>query len=142
MYRADSREDRSILVAAFNGKVFGLDRASGVPRWAVNVEEHGGEVELAVDADVVVACTHTRLTFIRYATGEILRLVELVGEYPSRPLMLIDGGQILIARHGEVSCYALSGDALWLQPFTGHGFGSVALGLPGQVRQADDTGAK
>jgi len=56
--------------------------------------------------------------------------------------MMIDGGQIFIARNGEVACYTLAGDAVWVQSFQGMGFGSVALGVPGAVRQADDTGSQ
>ena len=43
---------------------------------------------------------------------------------------------------GEVACYATNGDAVWLQKFEGMGFGSVTLGLPGNVRQGDDVGSK
>jgi outer membrane protein assembly factor BamB len=142
MYRTPATENRSILVTAFSGKIFGLDRVSGAQRWAFEFDAHAGEVELAIESGVVVACNFNKLAFIDYATGAVLRIVNLVGEYPRRPTMLVDQGQILIARNGEVACYALSGDALWLQPFTGKGFGTIALGLPGNIRQADDAGSK
>ena len=140
MYRASSSEDRSILVSAFNGKVFGLDRATGQPRWSINLHAHGGEVELAVQDGMVVACTPSLLTFIRYDNGQVVKQVPLVGAYPRRPIMMIDGRQIFVARNGEVACYTLGGDPLWVQPFDGMGMGSVALGFPGAVRQADDSG--
>lgn len=130
------------MVAAFGGKVFGVDRATGAVRWRVVVEEYGAEVEIAIEAGVVVACSSSMLTFVRYATGQVLRQVKLVGEYPRRPIMLVDQGQVLVARNGEVACYSLTGDPLWQQPFDRQGLGSVALGLPGLVRQADENGTR
>lgn len=141
MYRASSAEDRSILVSAFSGKVFGLDRVTGQQRWSVNLQD-AGEVELAVRDGMVVACTWRVLSFIRYDNGHLVKRVALIGEHPRRPIMMIDGGQIFIARNGEVACYTLAGDPVWAQPFTGMGVGSVSLGFPGAVRQADDAGMK
>ncbi len=129
-------------MAAFGGKVFGVDRATGAVRWGAVIEDYGGEVELAIESGVVVACTRKKLTFLRYATGEVLRQVELLGDYPRRPTMLLDQGQILVGRNGELACYSLAGDPVWQQPFQRQGLGSMAIGLPGQVRQADDAGTK
>ncbi len=141
MYRASSAEDRSVLVTAFGGKIFGIDRATGAPRWSHQLDGQG-ELELLVDGGMVIAVSHTRLTFLRYDNGQVVKQVPLLGTYASRPIMMVDGGQIFIARNGELACYTLAGDPVWIQPFTGHGFGNMALALPGNARQADDTGAK
>lgn len=106
------------------------------------VESHGGEVEIAIEGGVIVACTRSVLTFIRYDDGQVMNSVALVGAHPRQPIMVIDGGQIFVARNGEVACYTLAGDPVWVQPFGGMGFGSVALGFPGVLRQADDAGSK
>lgn len=142
MYRTSSDADRSILVSAFSGKIFGLSRATGEAAWSAEIEPYGGEVELAIEGGVVIACTRQRLAFFDYLTGRTIAIVPLVGEHSRRPTMVVDGGQILVGRNGEVACYATNGDAIWLQKFEGMGFGSVALGVPGNVRQADDAGAK
>jgi outer membrane protein assembly factor BamB len=136
MYRDSSEEDRSILVAAFNGKVFGIDRATGQVRWKFTGLTHG-VIELAVGLGVVVACGMQELAFIEMASGRSLRMVHLVGEYASRPIMLIDGPHIFVARGGEIGCYTTGGDWLWSQPFTGEGLGRMSLALPGNARQAD-----
>lgn len=142
MYRTSAAANRSILVSAFSGKVFGLDRATGAIAWSAEIESYGGEVELAIDGDVVIACSRDRLALFDYLTGRSIAYVRLVGEHARRPTMVVDQGQILVARNGEIACYATNGEAVWLQKFEGMGFGSVALGLPGNVRQADDVGAK
>jgi hypothetical protein len=136
MYRNSAEEDRSILVAAFSGKVFGIDRATGQVRWKFTGLTHG-VIELAVGLGVVVACGIKELVFIELASGRSLRRVDLVGEYAGRPIMLIDGPHIFVARGGEVGCYTTVGDCLWSQPFTGEGLGHMSLALPGNARQAD-----
>ncbi len=136
MYQQTADEDRSILVTAFNGKVFGVDRATGQVRWKFPGPKHG-EIELAVGSGVVVACAAKQLAFIEYATGRPLRVVDLVGEFPTRTVMLIDGPHIFAARAGEISCYSTGGDWLWTQPLKGEGLGDMSLALPGNARQAD-----
>lgn len=56
--------------------------------------------------------------------------------------MLVDGGHVYVARGGEVTCFTTQGQVVWFNPFKGKGTGSIALGLPGNVRQADDIGSK
>jgi len=142
MYRQNEAEDRSILVTAFGGKIFGLERSSGKVVWSAELQTSGGEVEIVIEAGVVVACTYQRLALFDYRTGRALAYVALVGEYAGRPTMVVDQGQVFIARNGEIACYTMAGQPVWLQPFKGMGLGSVALGLPGNVRQADDVGSK
>lgn len=142
MYRSSAQPDRSILISAFGGKVFGLHRDTGTIAWSVEVEVGGGEVELAIEGDVVIACSRRRLALLAYLTGKLITYVALVGEHERRPTMIVDQGQIIVARNGEVACYSIAGKRLWLQPFEGMGFGSVALGFPGNLRQADDIGQR
>lgn len=142
MYRDNAAPDRSILIAAFNGNIYGIDRTTGRFVWSGQIEDRGGYVEIAIESGMVIACTRTRLAILDYRTGAAIAAVPLVGEYASRPTMVVDQGQILIARNGEVTCYAMNGQPLWFQPFEGLGAGGLALGLPGNVRQADDAGPR
>jgi outer membrane protein assembly factor BamB len=135
MYRSDASPDRTLLVAAFGCLVFGLERSSGAVRWEVKLE--GAEVEIAIADGVVIAATQTHLAFIDYATGALHKSVGLQGGWVGRPTMLVDAGHIYVGRNGEVSCYTLRGENIWLEPFKGKGAAAVALGLPGNVRQAD-----
>lgn len=141
MYRSDAAPFDGILVTAFRGRVFGINRTNGAIVWA---HETGGqsEIEIAIIDSTVIAVESRSLTFLDYATGRVYKQVALAGEYPWRPVMLIDKGHIYIARSGELTCYSASGDTLWHQPFTGQGFGELALALPGQARQADSRGNK
>ena len=142
MYRTSQGEDATLLVTAFASKLFAVDRASGAIVWKTPLEEGRREVEIAVGGGLVVAATHTKLAFVEYATGKLVKRVERAGEYRGRATMLIDGPHIYVGGSGELACYSLGGELLWLQPFTGEGIGSMALGLPGIVRQADDVGSK
>ncbi|AKV00144.1 hypothetical protein AKJ09_06807 [Labilithrix luteola] len=51
--------------------------------------------------------------------------------------MLFDQGQLIVSALGSVACLTLPGELVWQQPFSGEGYGAVAAGFPGNVRQAD-----
>lgn len=143
MYRQDAAPDRSILVTAFSGQLFGIDRASGEIRWAVGANTFGyGVLEIAFEGGVVIVASRTQLGFVDYLTGQVHAVVDIEGDHPRRPTMIVDNGQVLIARDGEVTCFTTRGDRVWYQPFKGKGIGVTAIGLPGNVRQADDVGSK
>ena len=86
--------------------------------------------------------TAAAYAYLSGSMHEVIKRVALVGANPRRPIMVIDAGQIFVARNGEVACYTPAGDPVWVQPFSGMGMGSVALGLPGVLRQADDSGSR
>jgi outer membrane protein assembly factor BamB len=138
MYREHSETDRDLLIAAFGGKLFALERATGRVRWEVILTPPCNVVDLHIGRTIVLAVTGRHLTFVDYATGAVRRVVEQAGEHlTNRPSVLIDGAQIFIGSNGEVCCYTQDGDLVWVQPFAGKGFGGVALGFPDNVRQVD-----
>lgn len=147
MYRSDGNLDRTLLVTAFRGKVFAVDRATGEQRW--RYEMGFGTIELGfaiLDGQtVVIAASSTHLGIVRYDTGAELRLVDRdkhergIG---SRSVLLVDGSQLFLSGSGSVACYTLTGEFVWEQYFRGEGEGVVAIGLPGNVRQADDKGSR
>jgi outer membrane protein assembly factor BamB len=139
-YREDGREDRSILVAAFSGSLFGLDPATGTVRWQHAVGD--GTVELQFRAGRVFACTTQTLYCFEYPSGVLLGRVPIPDQYGGRATMVIEGDRIFIGTSGELSCFDLAGKVLWTQPFQGRGFGSMAIGFPDNVRQADDLGTR
>lgn len=143
MYRAEAGPDRSILITAFNNKVFGIDRTTGNILWLTELGRgYGPTVEIAIIDHVVVAVCGESLAFIDYRSGGTLKEVKLAGDPANRPTMLIDGQHVYIATHGELGCYTPAGDLVWFQPFKGHGYGNIALGLPGNIRQADSIGSR
>jgi outer membrane protein assembly factor BamB len=135
-------QDRTVLVVAFRGWVFGLERATGQVRWETLLEDLSceAETEIWIGDDVVIAASVNRLSFIAYATGQLYASVPLAGSYLGRPTMLVDEGHVYIGGSGQLACYTMGGQLAWLEPFKGKGGGSVALGLPGNTRQADDAG--
>ena len=143
MYRDPPETNRDLLITAFGGKVFALERTHGAVRWHLVLEDNAFVIDLHIGATVVLAVTISLLVFIDYATGSVHRKVEQAGKHrAARPQVLIDGQHLFVARNGEVVCYTLGGDHLWTQPFIGQGYGEVALGFPGNVRQADDRGSR
>jgi outer membrane protein assembly factor BamB len=146
MYREAASEDRSILVVGVNGRVVGLELATGACRWVVDLSEvatRNEDVELAIHDGTVLACTSRgeQLVCIDYRTGAVLGRAPLPGK--GRPTMLVDSGRILVGRNGRVQCFDMRGQPLWDQRLEqGLIVGGVALGLPGNVRQSDDTGSR
>jgi putative pyrroloquinoline-quinone binding quinoprotein len=131
-----------LLVVAFAEKVFGIDRETGEIRWRVLIDALPRKtVELAVDDDVVIAVSGSALAFIDYATGDVRKhVLRKDVAKTARPVMLLDERHLYIGGTGELACYTRSGDLVWEQPFKDQGFGEIALGIPGRVRQADETG--
>lgn len=144
MYREDASPDRSLLVAAFRGKVFAVDRTTGEQRWKVELSSWSASaVELAIGGDMVLAVSVTQIAFIEYRTGKVVKNVERKERgIGGRPVVVIDGGQLFVGGDGSVACYTLNGEFVWEQYFSGEGTGELALGVPGNVRQADDRGSK
>ena len=140
-YRDSSAPDRSLLVIGLNGRVIGIDRNTGARRFEHDI---GGrsEVELAILDNRIFATTGRPLYCFEYPTGKLLGTAAIPGSYTGRPTMLIDGRHLILATRGEVACFDDQGHLLWFDPLPGRGVGSVALGFPNNVRQADDIGSE
>lgn len=136
MYRDNAGTDRSLLVAAFGGQVYGIERSSGDTRWEFEIDD-GGHVEIYVEGGIVIAATQSRIVFLRYDTGEEIRGGDLPGDPQGRPTMIVDDENVYVARDGEIVCYGLGGKAKWRRAFSGRQTSSVALGFPGFTRQSD-----
>lgn len=142
MYREPAETDRDLLITAFHGRVLALERATGHVRWEV-VLAQGGHVDLHVGHTTVLTATAQNLVFLDYATGAVRRVIELTTDSVARrPVVLVDGERLFVGYAGELRCYTQDGELVWTRPFTGSGFSALALGFPGNVRQADDFGMK
>ncbi len=139
-------EQSPVLVAAFKGHVVGVDRRSGEIRWKVRAvsadtpDMAADTMEIAVHGDRVFAAGRrsNALVCIAYPGGEEIGRAELSIPGVGRPTMLIDGGQLFVGREGHVECFTLDGQPLWTQLFDGLNGNAVALGFPGNIRQADE----
>jgi outer membrane protein assembly factor BamB len=141
-YRDDAREDRSILVVAFGGNVFGIDPVSGAIEWERKLDSMYRDVEIQIAHGRVFAATATALHAFDYPSGKPLGVVKIPDQYKGRPTMVLERDRIYIGSAGEVTCFSLEGTVLWMQGFEGKGMGGVALGFPGNVRQADAIGSR
>jgi hypothetical protein len=135
MYR-EHAAGAPLWIVAFNGKVFGIERATGLIRWRAALQK--GPVELMIDQDLVVAVDYGTIALIDYMSGTVRKLIQR-GDVAKamRAVILVDGPHLLIGGTGEIACYTRDGEFLWDQGFTGEGYGSVSIGVPGRVRQAD-----
>jgi outer membrane protein assembly factor BamB len=127
-----------VLVATIGSKVFGLDRATGRVLWEHALNAYGVACALVVQDDVVYAASMKDLACLDYRTGRVLWSSALAAS--GRVTLLVDGAQLFVGCGGEVECFSLGGKRLWHNPFKGKGLANVALGVPGQVAQADDAG--
>jgi outer membrane protein assembly factor BamB len=118
-----------------------MDRFTGEHRFE-HALDRLGEVELAVLGDRIYATTGKTLYCFEYPTGVLLGTAAIPGKYPGRPTLLLDNGLVIVATRGEVSCFDDKGQLLWFDPLPDRGVGSVALGFPDNVRQADDQGSR
>jgi hypothetical protein len=144
-YRANAaplEPDRSILVVALSGNVYGIDRASGEVRWSNDLRGGGiAEVFLAIGYGVVVVSAFgSRLFCLDYLTGQTRW--EHTTKTTGRATILLEPDQIVCAKGGYVDCFGPDGRLLWQQPLKGAGVGRIALGYPGNVAQADDEGSR
>ena len=130
-----------VLVLALNGRVLGLQVTDGKLLWEHQIGSHG-EVELLSTGDRIYATDGRNLYAFRYPDGEQLLALGLPGAYFGRSTMVVEGGRLFVATRGEISCFTLEGQLLWHDGLQGRGVGSVALGFPGNLRQADDAGSQ
>jgi outer membrane protein assembly factor BamB len=142
MFRSSAAEDRSLLIVGINGVVMAMSPQSGRAIWRNDLKGAGhGVVELLVTADLVVATGQgTRIHALAYRTGETLWTAEHTSS--GRATFLAEGELLFVAKGGELCCFSLDGERLWHERFSGHGMGTIALGFPGNVRQADWAGTQ
>ncbi|MFO0597153.1 MAG: hypothetical protein U0228_17700 [Myxococcaceae bacterium] len=134
-----------LLITAFGGKVFGVDRHTGAIAWRFAFSEYNGStVELFFPTpDRVLAVTSNYLGVLERATGAVIKQLERKDKAANhRPVAILDGRQLIIGSQGTLACYSLDLELQWDQQFKGEGTAPTALGFPGNVRQADDRGAK
>ncbi len=140
-YRDSAAPDRSLLVIGLNGRIIGMDRNTGAHRFEYQLDGIG-EVELVVQDERIFAASGRKLYCFEYPTGVMLGTAELPSKFGGRHTMVIDNGFVYLATRGAVACFDENGRLLWSDPLPGRGAGSVALGFPNNVRQADDVGGR
>jgi outer membrane protein assembly factor BamB len=128
----------SILVAAFNGRLFGVEPSTGRLLWEHGLDGAVIATSLVVTHNAIYAATGTKLSCVRYPAGDLAWSVRTHAQ--GRGTLLLDGERLFLAKAGEIECFSLTGVSLWHNEFKGKGASDVALGVPGNVAQADATG--
>jgi outer membrane protein assembly factor BamB len=130
-----------IIICAAGGKLLALDSATGAVRWENAMEGGGyGEVALAVTGERIFASAERgKLFCLEYPTGAVLWTSPTSTR--GRATILVDGGNVYVARLGHLDCFDVeSGSHRWSSSMPGSGYGSVSIGVPGNVAQADAEG--
>jgi outer membrane protein assembly factor BamB len=127
-----------VLVVAFAGRIFGQDPPTGRVLWEREIDAAARPITLILTPDTVFAATFQNLVCLRYPTGEIVwtARTKVVG----RATVILEGDHVFVGKGGEIECFSLGGQSLWHEKFKGKGAGEVALGVPGNVAQADELG--
>lgn len=123
-----------ILVAAFNGSVFGLHARTGRRIW--RYAGMGHTIRLAVHQERIIALGD-HLACLDEATGTLLWRNE-VPHTLIWGTLLVHGDLIVAADAGEVGVYdAGDGKQLWHERFKGEGVSVVAVAFGGKAVQGD-----
>ncbi|MBA2545134.1 MAG: PQQ-binding-like beta-propeller repeat protein [Deltaproteobacteria bacterium] len=128
-----------LIVTAAGGKLIGLDPENGAVVWENGLDGGGhGEVALAITEQRIFASASRGALFcLAYPSGTQLWTAKTSSS--GRATILVEGPNVLVAKHGHIDCYDVSsGDRRWSSPLPGHG--TVAIGVPGNVVQADEYG--
>ena len=141
-YREQDAPAPAVLVVGIHGNLVGIDRATGAILWKNGLEEGGyGTVYIALSQGRVFASAGGKRVFaVDMRTGATLWSAETSGY--GRATMLVELDEIYVAKSGYLDCFDRYGNRRWTQKLEGLGTGPVALGVPGNVAQADDKGAK
>lgn len=123
----------SILLAGFNGRLFGLDPRTGAIRWEID-EFDNQPMRLFVTETHSLALGGGKLVCLDTPSGRIHWRADTHGD-----TLLYPGGELIfVAVSGETECFAVrTGQRVWHQKFKGKGMGGVSLGVPGHVAQVD-----
>lgn len=140
-YREGDFRDRSKLVVAVTGRVAALDITTGAELWRNELPGAGtGTIELGVDDGRVYVAPSTAplLVCLDLQTGDVLWRASTTVN--GRASMLFEGARIVVARQGYIDCFDRDGNTLWSNGLSGLGMGPTAIGVEGNVRQADELG--
>jgi outer membrane protein assembly factor BamB len=128
-------EPAPVIVAALGGQVLGIDAATGEVRWEQEIEDTQGACALLVTNSTIYACSASALVCLDYPSGA-RRWTASTSR--GRGTLLLEGGRLFVGTsRGEVECFSLDGRRLWHNRLPNRGLGVIALGVPGNVMQAD-----
>ncbi len=126
----------AVVVLAICERILGIDPATGEVRWTQKLAWGGlAAAALLVTPNHIFAAINSKVACFDYPTGE----PRWTADIPSgRPVLLLDSGRLYVSTSsGRLDCFSIDGQHLWQNPLKGMGQGCVAIGVPGNVMQAD-----
>lgn len=124
-----------LLVVAFGGNVIAVERRTGKLVWQQKHEAYA--VRLLFPPGRVLLGYHKELACLVYTTGQVLWRTAVP---VATDTIVVDGDEIFFGAVGEACCVDVNtGALLWHHPFKGMGATAVALGVPGNVAQIDQS---
>lgn len=127
-------EDRSVVIATVAGKLVGLDAQTGIIAWEHAIE--AGTPQLVVGAGLVLAAVGQSLYCCEYRTGRPMWRATLSAPSP-RVTMVVEPDRVYAFGAGIVDAFDHAGRKVWTRPILPGATASGAIGLPGNVSQAD-----
>ena len=132
----DQAGTEPILVMTIGGTILGIDPRTGDVSWAHELSAVQAPTALVVTATRIFACNPPRLVCLEYPTGAKRWSASVARG--SCPTILLVGELLYVSSAlGHLECFTVEGQPLWHTPLKGRGTGGVALGMPGNVMQAD-----
>jgi len=130
------------LIVAVAGRVAALDIATGRELWRNEIPgAGGGTVELLIDNGRVYVALPTTSVVACLDLESGSELWRVRTSTHGRATMLIEGPRLIVARQGYVDCLDRDGNTLWSNGLSGLGVGATAIGVEGNIRQADEIGS-
>lgn len=127
-------EDRSIVVATVSGKLTGLDVHTGAVVWEHAIDN--GTPQLLIGQGLVLAAVGQSLYCCDYKTGRPMWRAAL-SAYSPRITMILEGDHVYAFGAGVVDAFDRIGRRLWTHTILAGAAASGAIGVPGNVSQAD-----
>jgi outer membrane protein assembly factor BamB len=127
-------EDKSIVVTAVSGKLVGLDARSGSVVWEHAIDN--GTPMLLIGQGLVLAAVGQSLYCCDYKTGRPMWRAAL-SAYAARITMIFEGEHVYAFGAGVVDAFDRVGRRVWTRPILPGANASGAIGVPGNVSQAD-----
>ncbi len=127
-----------VVVLAIADRIIGLDPGTGELRWNRKL---GGlsssTTALLLTPNHIFAASWSKLSCLEYPSGELRWQADIPG---GRAVLVLDGGRLYVSTtSGKLDCFTIDGQHLWQNALKGMGTGSVAIGVPGNVMQADES---
>jgi outer membrane protein assembly factor BamB len=126
-----------LLVAVVGGQVLGIALDSGQVMWQYAMKNPHTCPRLHVTENHVFVAG-SMIACLDYLTGAVYWAIEAPNTHVHAGTMLVQDGRLLITIDDQLICYSITdGSFLWGGELPAKGWDAIALGVPGNIVQAD-----